>query len=107
MAAACMADLVADVASGQDHQPGRATAQEMTLNEIIIFTEHHSSIAIGDGSDRQVRAAIPLRKIKRLKHITTQWLQVLHERSRQLGIQRDHHAGRISTRLTRASCAAY
>ena len=49
MAAACMADLVGDVASGHDQQPGRATAQEMTLKEIIIFTEHLSSIAIGDG----------------------------------------------------------
>ncbi len=98
MAAACMVDLVADVASGHDQQPGRATAQEMTPNEIIILTKHHPSIAIGDGRDRQVGAAITLRQIKRMQHITTHWLQLLHERSRQLGIQQDLHAGRISTR---------
>ncbi len=45
-----------------------------------------------------IRAAIPLRKIKRMKHITAHRFQLHDEGSRQLGIQQDLHAGRISTR---------
>jgi len=65
----------------------------MKSASLLNTTRPSRSATVGD---RRVRAAIALRKIQRMKHITAHWLQLLDEGSRQLGIQQDLHADRRS-----------
>lgn len=50
--------LVANVASGHDQKFGGSAAQKMTEDEISILTEDYSSIAVGNGANPVVGAAI-------------------------------------------------
>jgi len=90
--------LVADVASGHKQKSGGSAAQEMTADEISILTEDNSPIAVGNGGNHVVGAAIPISQIKGVQDVATQLFQRPNERSWQLGIQQDPHAERRSTR---------
>ena len=84
--------MVANVAGGHDQKPCGCAVQKMTTDEISILTEDYPSIAVGNGANQVVGAAIPLWKIKGMEDIATQLFQRPNERLRQLGIQQDPHA---------------
>jgi len=83
---------VADVAGGHDQKLGGSAVLEMTTEEISILTEDYPSIAVGNGANQVVGAAIPLWKIKGVEDVATQSFQRPNESLRQLGIQQDPHA---------------
>jgi ATP-dependent protease HslVU (ClpYQ) peptidase subunit len=76
----------------------RSAAQEMTADEISILAEDNSTIAVGNGGNHAVGAAISIWQIKGVQDVASQSLQRPNKRSRQLGIQQDPHAERRSTR---------
>ncbi len=70
----------------------------MTTDEISILTKDYPSIAVCNGANQVVGAAISIKQIKGVQDVATPLFQRPNERSRQLGIQQDPHAERRSTR---------
>lgn len=81
-----------------NQQSSGGALQEMTSDEVLILAEHHPRITISGQSNGRIRTSISARKIERVNHIASQWLQMPGKRPGQLSIQQDLHAVSRSTR---------
>jgi hypothetical protein len=70
----------------------------MTLDELSILAEHHTTIPISAGADYCIGAAVAVWEIKGMKGIESLIPQGPSQGARQLGIQQNFHAASSSTR---------